>query len=487
MKQIYCELKRLLPESLTIRLFTIVCLLWSLCPKALAHNYGATRDDHGYHFTQTSDGGYIICGVYEDSIPQLHTELYVIKTDMNGSMQWIKIFAGDSVGNTANSISQTSDGGFIVVATFGSPLGYPTAWLLRLSANGDSLWSRFYHPDAWSNYGSYSFVKADGNYVIGIGGDGLLWENPWHLYETDTSGAILDSVILNQDGWGAPSGIFPTSDGGFVSASTNIITSIDAIQVVKVDSNLQILFDKKFEDINAALYYQANGVCESKEGGYFVAGQTNFYNSQGLFEYYLMKLDANGDSLWSIHFGDTLINNYLLSIRALPDSGFLVTGSSDSAMIFRFDKNGNQIWAYSLGSTASIRINFMDLNLQGGFILVGDTIDAYGHMNAWFASTDTAGNILTSTNFILPQTHSLNIFPNPTTARANITFTLSASERVRADILDAKGVLRQTVCDQVMGTGTHTVNWPGTLASGTYYVRLQVGTNFSTFPLIIQK
>ncbi len=81
----------------------------------------------------------------------------------------------------------------------------------------------------------------------------------------------------------------------------------------------------------------------------------------------------------------------------------------------------------------------MDLKQQGGFKLIGDTLDAQGHSDVWLAIADTAGNIITSTIFIRPSAQTFSIFPNQVTDQANITLTLSYTENFRLNIFDAKG------------------------------------------------
>lgn len=89
-------------------------LLWD-------HSYGANYQDIGYSVQQTTDGGYILTGwkgyhfeynYYGDF--EFPPDLYLIKTTANGSVVWEKTYGNGYVGY---SVSQTSDGGYIVVGT----------------------------------------------------------------------------------------------------------------------------------------------------------------------------------------------------------------------------------------------------------------------------------------------------------------------------------------------------------------------------------
>jgi hypothetical protein len=80
--------------------------------------FGGTSVEVGYSIDLTSDGGYIICGIAgsnDGDVTGLHYyyDYWVIKTDSNGNLQWQKCFGG-SYWDFAHSIQQTTDGGYIV-------------------------------------------------------------------------------------------------------------------------------------------------------------------------------------------------------------------------------------------------------------------------------------------------------------------------------------------------------------------------------------
>ncbi|ARU63627.1 hypothetical protein CBW65_23375 [Tumebacillus avium] len=97
--------------------------------------YGGTGSDYGYTAEQTADGGYILGGYYSFSTTDF--DMYAVKTDAYGALQWQQSYGG-ALGELANSIHQTSDGGYILggyTETFAQTnrdyylvrLGYPTA------------------------------------------------------------------------------------------------------------------------------------------------------------------------------------------------------------------------------------------------------------------------------------------------------------------------------------------------------------------------
>jgi regulation of enolase protein 1 (concanavalin A-like superfamily) len=97
-----------------------------------------TADD-GFSVQQTIDGGFIIAGSTDTYVQwpragQYRSDVYIIKTDSIGNLQWQKTFGGN-YNDSGRSIQQTSDGGYIVAGvtcSFGA--GGGDVYLIKLSA-----------------------------------------------------------------------------------------------------------------------------------------------------------------------------------------------------------------------------------------------------------------------------------------------------------------------------------------------------------------
>jgi len=90
---------------------------------------------------QTQDGGYIVAGWYSFSVG-MDWDFWLVKTDSSGNMNWSQTYGGSEL-DLAYSVQQTSDGGYIVAGYTNSyGAGQADAWLVKADASGNMMWSR---------------------------------------------------------------------------------------------------------------------------------------------------------------------------------------------------------------------------------------------------------------------------------------------------------------------------------------------------------
>jgi hypothetical protein len=112
-------------------------LLWE-------RGYGTSDEDSPTHAHQTMDGGYVACGTTWSS----NAEMYVVKTDSLGGIQWAKVYGTGMDNNIGTDIIQTADSDYILIG--GSDLLTETvSSILKLDKNGDTIWTRTYQDYQW--------------------------------------------------------------------------------------------------------------------------------------------------------------------------------------------------------------------------------------------------------------------------------------------------------------------------------------------------
>ncbi|MGD0995289.1 MAG: hypothetical protein ABR909_07175 [Candidatus Bathyarchaeia archaeon] len=95
---------------------------------------------------QTSDGGYALVGTFSPPQTASHAigEMWFVKTDSLGDMQWNTTIVGP-VGNFANTVLQTNDGGYVIFGTSWASDTLPSAFkIIRTDSDGNEQWNRTY-------------------------------------------------------------------------------------------------------------------------------------------------------------------------------------------------------------------------------------------------------------------------------------------------------------------------------------------------------
>jgi len=184
-----------------------------------AKTYGGTSHDWAYSVQQTSDGGYIVLG-FTYSFGADSGDIILIKTDANGNIMWAKTYGGMKE-DRAYSFQQTSDGGYIVAGwtkSFGA--GWYDVLLIKTDANGNLSWAKTYGGTDidWASSVQQTsdggYIVAGGTYSFGAGGGDIF------LIKTDANGNRSWAKTYGRTGSDFTSSVQQASDGGYIVAGS---------------------------------------------------------------------------------------------------------------------------------------------------------------------------------------------------------------------------------------------------------------------------
>lgn len=96
--------------------------------------YGGVNSEIASSLVKTSDGGYTIAG-YTDSFGAGARDFWLVKTDAYGNMEWNQTYGGEGY-EDANSLVETSDGGYILAGAVDSVTPVSDWWVVRTDAYG---------------------------------------------------------------------------------------------------------------------------------------------------------------------------------------------------------------------------------------------------------------------------------------------------------------------------------------------------------------
>ncbi len=230
---------------------------------------------------------------------------------------------------------------------------------------------------------AYSCLQTyDGGYIT-VGSTGSYSSSvDVYLFKTDSVGKM--KWFKNFGGLGIDVGrsIKQTADSGFVIAGyTNSPSTGYDVYVIRTDKSGDTLWTKKYGGSNWDFGYS---IFETYDSGFVVAGGTYSYGV-GDEDFYLLRLNKMGDTLWTKTYGGTNEDEASCVLESSNDSGFVLVGKTKSfadimgsAYVVKTDKDGTMISDGEYGGSDNDYLNsIVEAPFINGFIAVGGTL-SYG-------------------------------------------------------------------------------------------------------------
>jgi hypothetical protein len=344
-------------------------------------SYYGTAKDYASSIQQTSEGGYIVAGITE-SFGAGSDDVWVLKLDGNGNVQWQKTYGG-TILDRASSIQQTSEGGYIVAGwtrSFGA--GDCDAWVLKLDSNGNVQWQKTYGSTQSDRTSSIQQTSEGGYIVAGYTdsfGGASTYGDAWIL-KLDGNGNVQWQKTYDTNAGSAYS-IQQTSDGGYIVAGTYLFHPYDVpyddAWVMKLDGDGNVQWQKSYGNTN---HDSAHSIQQTADGGYIVAGGTSSFNA-GNGDAWVLKLDGNGNVQWQKTYGRIYRDSSAYSIQQTADGGYIVAGWTDSliggggrdAWVMKLDGDGNIYNVCSLVKTSDAQVSITNATVKDTNVIGADS------------------------------------------------------------------------------------------------------------------
>ena len=350
-----------------------------------ATSMGGSSTDYIYSVVETSDGGYIAGGYFENSSIQVgdytltnngETDGMIIKYDAEGEVEWARSVGGSS-SDYISSVASTSDGGYIAGGFFGSESiqvgdytltkngGYYDGMIIKYSSSGEVEWATSIGGSSRDYIRSVAST-SDGGYIVGG--------------NFESSSIQVGDYTLIQDG-----GYLGYSDG----------------MIIKYSSSREVEWARS---VGGSGNEQITSIASTSDGGYIVGGyfksssiQVGDYtlrNNSSSTKYsdgMTIKYDANGEVEWATSIGGDR-DDEITSVAATSDGNYIVGGyfegnsiqvgdytlrnnssstSYSDGMTIKYDANGEVEWAESVGGIYDEQINSVAETSDGGYIVGG--------------------------------------------------------------------------------------------------------------------
>ena len=280
-------------------------------------SFGGKHSDYLFDAVPTADYGFILAGSSlsrksggktEDNNGDL--DYWIWKMNEHGELDWQKSFGGNGM-DLLQSIRLTNDGGFILAGSSDSSEGVQKK-------------------DACKGKSDFWVIKLDAR-----GGE------QWQLTIGGTGQEQLQSVV-------------PTADGGYIlggtSSSNKSRTEASAIPdlssktdkcfgstdfwVVKLDGKGLVEWQRT---IGGQYAETLRSIQQTKDGSYLLGGSSNSDETGnktlrgfGMADYYVVKLDREGNMIWQQNFGGTG-DDQLYVVHQTFDGDYIAAGNSSSS------------------------------------------------------------------------------------------------------------------------------------------------------------
>ena len=146
---------------------------------------------------------------------------------------------------------------------------------------------------------------------------------------------------------------------------------------------------------------QPNAMKKTSDNNYIIAGSTSSFGA-GNSDVYLLKVDNNGDTIWTKTYGGSM-DDQAYDVIQTSDGGYLVIGSTtsftsgfSSVYAIRTDSNGDTLWTKSYEEKYSnVGCSVVQLS-DGGFFFCGLTQEyaSSGTADCYFIRTNSQGDTL---------------------------------------------------------------------------------------------
>ena len=427
-------------------------------------NQGGTSWDEAKMILPIQNG-YIVAGnssssngdVTGNNMPSYYGDIWVTKLDNLRNIIWQKCLGGNSYDNIGN-ISQTIDGGFIIVGNTQSGElpgfhftlnGNTDILVVKLNSSGDVEWQKCLG-GSLSDNGFDILQTIDGGYIIAgstdsfdgdldgffSSGNGSCW-----IVKLNNSGIIDWQKRIGGNGSDVAKCIKQLPNGGYIftgfTTSTNDAYATNQgnydVLVVRTDTTGNIIWQKCYGGTNNET---SENIQLTNDGGFIIAGTSNsndgnVTNNNGDSDFWIVKLDTIGGLEWQKSIG-TAGKDTATYVQQTSDNNYVVSGiinefqdefiNIGDAYLIKLNSSGNEMWSKTLGGSMKDKANSVTQTIDGGYLVSGysysndgDLTGNNGFSDFWIlklsADTLSTTSVLENSNFLM--------YPNPT--RSTVT------------------------------------------------------------------
>ena len=379
-----------------VRFLTAFLVLNStfLCAQSWLKLYGDSTLQGGQDIVQLHNGHHVVLGVTEK---QGEMDILLMELDFYGDTIWEKTFGG-VFRDYAGSVIQTPDGGYLICGTkqISTNLNPESdIWIIKTDERGDLEWEKSFAYQTWSK--GYEAISAlDSGYVIlghstfGVS-NGVI--SILHLIKVNDHGdTIWTKEISSSTALIAGVSLSKLNSNAYILSGTYYEpqTDVQEAYLAKVHASGDTLWSKRYGGVNLIL---SESVKQTPDFGFILTGTIGKYDRS----MYLIKTDSAGIEEWN---WTKTSSKYSAGTDVIisSDQNIVTVGYSDTSIVLmKLALSGGVIWTKEYGIPGKSLEGSSLIEAQNGGFLITGTVRG-GNANGPLADivvlkTDSYGNL----------------------------------------------------------------------------------------------
>lgn len=484
--------------------------------------FGGTSQDELHSLQQTADGGYILGGASRsDSTGDVTQrtrggkDFWIVKTDANGVKQWDARFGGTQF-EELFSVRQATDGGYILGGySLSEPGGDKTQpsrgrydfWVVKTTAIGSKQWDATFggSDDDWLTQlrqttdggymlGGWSWSPKSGDKSQPTKGDNDYWmvkidaqgDKDWDADLGGSSNDYLNAIEQTTDGGYILGGYSSSPVGG--DKTENTVGGTD-YWIVKTNEKGKKQWDANFGGSEFDFLYALQ---QTTDGGYMLAGYSasnasgdKTQDNKGPNDYWIVKTSADGEAcnqptnLTTTNIGakEATLNwdevaeagKYIISYRKAGTSRWRTV-----------DSKNNREQLHGLSANTEYEWRVRSVCNRNKSVLSRWSVKQSFTTRGWLVQAPPKSIVVRENSFG-------EVFPNPVTQLAIMSFSLSKASPVMIDVIDIYGRSLKVIANKDFAEGIHQVKFSRqALNAGVYFLRAKTNQGVVTKKIVVQ-